>query len=509
MKSSKFLTITSVLLCIIMLFTSCSSVGSIKDILNENYDGDNYEYKKATALSEFNGAEFQSSSAELVVFQKNNNGKTEYIVYNIDQQKKVWSQTESSSVSLYIELSYLYVDDEYISYFTVYETTTKKGSTQTETMLFTASGSEVASVDSQSTPVVVCDLIYFGGKMYRVSSNGNIEFAFDYSPLAKIPSVVMKYKDIYYAEDDGLIETYNSNLEPLAKYSITESASGYELVVLKNGNILIQSHIRADSMSDDYTVLVNGVKYDIVTKIINAKNGKEKNVKCDYIIEYALDSIGSLDFEESHGLAQIYTINDKRIDTEKTVCINNRGKAKELGSIDDDKIVSQDHFAENRWILYTESEREYLVDEKCNVIGDVTNANTNGEFFICENKIYDKDLEEIYDLTEKKQSIYGTVGNSLLLQGEDGEVTLLTQNGTKELIAKDSEKSLISCLNNCIIIENYDTSSVEIYSHLGKLISEVEDVYSRAYTVSSCDGSLLLYFNSDRDFSKVYYLLSK
>ena len=244
-------------------------------------------------------------------------------------------------------------------------------------------------------------------------------------------------------------------------------------------------------------------------QIQKAKNGKEKNVKCDYMIESALETIGQLVFEESHGLAQIYTINDKRIDTGKVVCINNRGKAKELGSIGDDKIASPIYFAENRWILYTESGCKYLVDEKCNVIGDVTNASTNGEFFICENKIYDKDLEEIYDLTEKKHSIHGTVGSSLLLQGENGEVTLLTQNGTKELITKNSDKSLISYLNNFIIIENDYTSSVEIYNYLGKLISEVEDVHSWAYIVSSCDGSLLLYFYSEHDYSTVYYLLSK
>lgn len=512
MKSSKFLTFTSLLLCIMILFTSCSSVGNISRLLIDDYEEESSKpYVSGAEVTNLNDASYSNSRGNLVLFTKYATDGREYFVYNLDTHQIIWSQSESSHLSLSVSFYSAYVDYHSVAFFTVHETVTEAESECTTT-LYSADGSKISSVDSSYSPTCVEDLIYFDGKMYRVYGNGKISSAFDYSPLARIPSINSKHKDIYYQLNDDMIQTYDSKLKPLAKYRIPE-CSNCEFVLLGDGNVLVQYIYEADPMSNDYTVIIEGEKYDVITKIINAKNGNEKTVKCNYIIRYAninYDYAG-IDSEKTPVIGGVYVIEDRRIAEEKVVTIDNSGKASALGSLDNDRITSLSFFAKNRWIIDTESGSKYLVDQKCEIIGEVTKADRYGEFFVSDGKIYDADLKEVYDLASKKQSINKSIGASILLNGEDGEVTLLTKKGATELIAKDSDKYLVtaSAYDGYIIVRNDDTSTFEIYSILGSMICEVKNVHSTVNFIHSTNNSLLLQFRNKSDSSLVYYVLSK
>ena len=508
MKRSKLLVLTALLLSTLMILTSCSLFSpSLKKVLVDDAapKGADKVYNVAEKVADLAGASVSDTDygTGLIVFTKTGVDKelvsaNKYMVYNLKSNSVVWSQTTSEKLSVSVSLDSVTVEDEEIGFFVVTETSRdnedENAKPQITTTLYAANGSSVASANVSVTAETAADLISFNEKVYRADANGSIAFAFDYSSLANFPGVDEKVDDMYYEFDDEFIATYDEELKPVAKYRIPENEGMY-YVILGNGNVLLQYVYEADPYTDDYTVLDEGTKMNVVTQIVNAKKGTAKDVKCDYVFDYMWNLEGNdigMDAEKISVLAYAYLIEDQRIVSSHIVSINNNGKASVAGSICDEEIAEISLIAKNRWIIETISGVEYLVDENAEVIGDVTNANYFGKGFYRNGKIYDLDLNKVYDCTENDQTITGKVGDSLMLQGKDGQVLLYTGNGSPvELIGKDSEAYVKEVGYGVEFVVIRKGENFEFYNEMGNLIGTVKEVESSISSVCPLKDAVL------------------
>ena len=511
MKRSKLLVLTSLILAMLMLFSACGKSENLlgKILVDDTaYTDSTPAYTVGEKISDLSGATVDSSLGELILLKKDvadEAGKTKYMVYNLDKNSIVWSETQTAKLGLSVTLDTLYIEDETVSYFTVQATTLDPEDSavkpSTTTTLYTASAEQLATVEAAVSVEEIGDLLYFDGKCYRASKDGSIAYAFDYSTLAKIPDVE-KYNGIYYEVEDEYVVTYNDKLEFLAKYRlpvhIEDDGEVTCMVPLENGNIFLQYIYKADPYADEYTFITEGTKYILVTQLVNVKKGTAKEIDCEYVFEGAYNLILSAENAKKEGIdtkqmpvyGSAYLIEDQRLSVVCCVTVDNKGKITEIGTVNGDPISYFTLFTDNRWIVHTDGYR-YLVDEDGKVIGDVTEASRFGRFFYKDGKIYDATLSVIYDYRTNKQTVKRTVGDSLLMADTNGRILLYTGSGDPTvLIDKDSEKTYVEGYGRYVVVK--DGEKLEIYNELGVLLGTVNDVNGSVSAVTSTDGAVLL-----------------
>ncbi len=517
MKRSKLLVLTSLVLTLLMLFSACGKSENMlgKILIDETtYTDSTSAYTVGEKIADLSGATVDSYRGELVLLKKDiadEVGKTKYMVYNISTNSIVWSETQTPTLGLSVTLDYLSPSSDPVSYFVVQATTLNpddvNAPVEIDTTLYSATAEKLATVDGVADVVEIEDLIYFDGKCYRASKEGSIAYAFDYSTLAKLPGNVAKYNDVYYEWDGEAVTTYDKDFQFIAKYRlpihVEDDGELLGMVVLENGNLFLQYAYEADPYTDEYTYIAEGVKYILVTQIVDTEKGTSKEIKCEYVVEGAINML-QWDGEEVKGIdtktvpvyGGAYLIENKRLSAYRCVIINNKGKITEIGEINGDQIESFSLFADNCWIVSTEG-GEYLVDADGKVIGDVTEAETFGKFLYKDGKIYDAALNVIYDYRTNKQTIKSVVGDSLLLEDEEDRLLLYTGSGDPVvLIDKDSEKTLVGVpgpLDYYRFVLLKDGEKLEVYNELGVLVGTVNDVNSgRINMVTSTDDAIFL-----------------
>lgn len=539
MKRSKLLVLTTVVLAMLMLFTACGKSGDnrLKDILLDDatYTDSAPSYTLSEKVSDLTDASVASQSGELVCFTKSDADdytKTKYFVYNVATGSIVWSDTQTATYAVDVDLNrvdcYAYTENE-CSYFVVTTVTTSETEgvkPVTATTLYTNAGEKVVTVDRAVSADNVSDLIYVDGKMYHVAEDGKIAYAFDYSPLADIPSIETKYNDQYYELDEEFVAVYDNELKFVSKYRLPvhleDDGEVTAFVMLENGNMFLQYMYVADTYSDDYDLIMDEdgkqVKYMVATQLINVKKGTAKEIDCEYVFEYAMNMIESADEVKEAGIdaekipvyGVAYLIENKRLADERALIVENSGKCKELGTLNGDQIQGFSLLADGCWMVSTQG-GEYLVDKDGKIIGDVSNASTFGKFLYADGKIYDAGLNMIYDYGKSDMTIKRSIGDSLLMEDADGQLLLYTGSGDPiTLIDKDSEKTFVTTSNSWegagyIVLKSGE--QYEIYNDVGTKLGTVNDVTGSISSVVSTEKALLVRMQST-DGEAVYYRFS-
>ena len=512
MKRSKLLVLTSLILTVLMLFSACGKSGNLlgKILVDDtSYTDSTPSYTVGEKIADLSGAIVDSNRGALVLLKKDiadEVGKTKYMVYNIETNSIVWSETQTPKLGLNVTLDTLYVSGETVSYFTVQATTLNPEDATVKpsitTTLYSATATQLASVEGVADVKEIEDLLYFDGKCYRTAEDGSIAYAFDYSTLARIPDIYEKYNDVYYELDEEYVATYDGNLTFIAKYRlpvhIEDDGEVTCLVPLENGNVLLQYGYEADPYADEYTFISEGVKYILVTQIVNVEKGTAKEIKCEYLIEDAYNMIQweeeetGIDTKKMPVYGEAYLIENQRLSAYRCVTINNKGKITEIGTINGDQIENFYLFSDNRWVVSTEN-GEYLVDEEGKVVGDISEASIFGRFFYKDGKIYDATLTAIYDYRTNKQTVKSVVGDSLLMEDTDGRLLLYTGSGDPVvLIDKDSQKTYVDSYSYYRYVILKDGEKLEVYNEQGVLLGTVNDVDGYVSVVASTDNAVLL-----------------
>ena len=496
MKHSKLLILTAAVLAMLMLFSACGSQAiSVKNVLNarKEFTDTAPSYTKGEKISDLSGASSNGYDHPLVYFTKQDAEeatKVKHMVYNIDTNSIVWSETASATFKIAVSINNVYLEESHktVGYFIVMTEKTSNDKPEITTTLYSQTAEKVASASYKISAQDAADLLLFDEKCYRVAADGSITYAFVYPALADFPNVETKYKDLYYGFGD-YITVYNETLEIVSRYMLPTYTEDYVYVILKNGNVFLQYAYAADEHSTDYTILEDGEKIMIASEIVNAKNGTAKKVKTDYIVDYAINLTQMGIYAAEAGFntkklavaAHVYRIVDQRIATDECFAsIDKNGKISEISWSNNEQILALYRHSEKRWVVETYN-HSYLINDKGKMIGDVSNAISFGKHFYASGKIYDDSLTMVYDFRSNDLSVKETIGNSLLLEDQDGALLLFTGGSEPTtLIPKDSNKTYISssadyCFDNGFIIVQND-KLCEIYNDQGTLLYSVNDI---------------------------------
>ena len=122
---------------------------------------------------------------------------------------------------------------------------------------------------------------------------------------------------------------------------------------------------------------------------------------------------------------------------------------------------------------------EYLINGKGEILGNISNAtDISVGYMRCDGKIYDYDMNVLYDYRAAKLSYEDWVGGSLIFENEDDEVLLYTGgNSTTTIVGKDSDLSLYYVASNYYVIKDMSAEDVvkyHFYNEKGTLLVTVE-----------------------------------
>lgn len=541
----KLLVLVAMLLCVVTVLASCASSMKFEKVVGDGTYNDENPTLTAVAKLDLKGTPDLSESAGDLVLFVDYNAETElstYTVYNLATNATVWTGTESKTESgeNSTEVNY------YVNLMEQWDTVLVVVSTVTITRtaddvdyaydykLLTSTGAEIVSVtDVQdkalAEPWFVEDLICIDGKVYRIADDGTVAHAFDWSELRGEPDEdIGKVGDFYLGEmDDMGIAIYDASLNLITTYYVPSYAVGNtDAHVLSNGNILVQYSVAQDIMAEDYDYIEDMTKYNLCSLLINAETGKVKELKLDYVIDevwaYEADDEDWYFNEKIENVAWVNYIVDQRIDyrnaATKMVSLTNKGK---VAGVIDNLIPNMGndelwHVATNRWVAENMVGQLFLLNEKGEILGEVTGIdNGNANFFTLNGKIYDWDLNVKLNLVEQKADDYEIMAHSVLFENEDGEWKLYINGEVKTLIDKataEAGKRELIILSDAlyVIIDTATEGTVkyEIYNDAGTLLTTVDNATLDLgapiiYTADSNNAVLIV--GTDAELKTVYY----
>ncbi len=562
----KLLVLTAMMLCVVMALSSCSLF--TRTIKFKNFVDQDYEVEIHPTPTSFKKLDFGGSTpkeddnydrtryySDMVILSASNistGARTTTTVYNMATDKVIWSGTnsitEAGDERIYVShdarSEVFYIDGEYVALAIVEtETETQKGYQVTKTVydvaVFAENGEKVVELKDVNESAVNnsiwarADLFSIQNKVYRVLKDGSVEFAFDWIDTNEKPGALEKAGDFYVHVAGSKVLIYDSSLNLTATYVAPTYAGenyiemGFHAYVLANGNVLVQYNVLQDAMAKKYTYLSDGEKYNLYSFLIEAKNGKVKELDLNYRIGTLMNGY----IAEEHGIGEkvenvafAYPIKDQRIDRSelaaKVLSIKNNGRVAGVLEVPVQGAVLNDGYGfwgigDNRWEFTTLDERKVIVDETGAIIGEGFNISTRGtRYFVVNDRIYDWSLDIRYDLTEENDSLLHVMSHSVLFKTQKGETKLYANGEVKTVISeaesKENKRTLRTLCGGAYMIIDVTSleTKYEIYNDLGELLGTITDNVSvpELYKVTE-DGIILLSAKMMNNTTTNYYRL--
>jgi hypothetical protein len=136
--------------------------------------------------------------------------------------------------------------------------------------------------------------------------------------------------------------------------------------------------------------------------------------------------------------------------------------------------------ADNRWLIGDAEGREFIVDEKGKVIGEVTNANHRDTYLYASGKMYNYDLDIIYDYAKDNLVIEYALDECVLFRNIDNEIICYSSTGSNTIVKKDSKREVFDVENDYFIIKDTtatDKVTYEFYNAKGDMITTINTNY--------------------------------
>jgi hypothetical protein len=409
----------------------------------EGYYNTNYEENAAEALSAAVKANdltdmerYQYQTGYNLVAYSNNwaeAGEKKYAVINTDTGAIVYSLIKENTVAsenvepakIIKTATITYVNGYAFILETAVDSTDEFSKTYTYT-LYTALGAKVASVTSKQSSSeypqwLTNNLFKFDGKVYEMDEDV-VTYRFDAGfkniPYCDYTTEKYNYRINY---ENYSIYVYDKEYNYITSYVNREEIIDFNAFVLNDGNLFIQyskalmeDAVEYDFMQtayDRYSDSYSMNKYALYTEIYNVETKTATAIDCDYIVNEIFNEYmdkeaftevfvsGKLD-----NVAFIHKIENKEI-ISKTIYADIRSTDLQILGYLGNEIADQSGLAsliaDNRFVVYNESGKKYLINEKAELIGEVTGANwdNNLMMFINGRKAYDTDLKVAIDMS--------------------------------------------------------------------------------------------------------------
>ena len=526
----KIITFSSLILCLVMIFTSCSM-----DMSADKFYKD-YEYKdeyplirSGNSISNLNYLNHKSDSYEFIVFTTDStysetkfyNAEKDSMVLTIETKDLVlytFKNIHSSTIIFTIEKDEQY--DETVYTFNVYGN----------------NGSKAASKEISYDPIdfsfddfitTSSDLFTFNDRIYRVDENGGVLLLIDNPFFGKLPTDLVKTTEYYYQFADDSATVYDHSLNQVLHWTIPyDSYNDANIFLLSKEKVLVQIDDILPETEKEYDFVDStGKKHALTSIVIDVKSGNEKKVSLDFIISeiwYTSNVVSSEQVEinipeKIENLAEIHYIKDHKLYESDSTYASLSGSN---GFVKFEIIPEFDSLptpvAKDRYVYYSNNGNIYLLDEEFSVIskinGLVGNADKSSEsYMLIDDKIYNYSLNEVYDLSVNDEKLVNLMAHSFITSREEySEVryTLHKADGTTQSI-----ENYYTSNSQFYVTRDMDrwdsTYRYDFYNENGETITYINDVSGTYSTLYTADDYSFYIIAVEINGEERYYKLTK
>ena len=484
----RILALVSLILCMTLVLASCSLTAmNFKKLYKD------YEYEAPTSYTTASQIADLSDTTEYTAAYDGYISTHIRAFLTSDEKTVKFYNTRTGAVVLTTELANTTAkifDVLDIPFIKVTEIKTENEITTTYVRIYDQGGMLIADAKTNGASSishnVQADFFKFDGVLYKVNEDGTTTKLAD-NYFAYLPELDGRTENFYFYVDypeDGEpnLSVYDLDLNCVFYWEVPfEDYDDVNIYLVGDGAFIAQVTEELPEDAKDYDYVDGGVKYKLTSYILDAEKGKAKETKLDFeidyvdIMDYSYDSYAyNYESEYSEKLtnwAEVYYINDKKLDARGTdVMLKPNGDVIEI-TPEFENVPEA--WAENRWVEWRDNGERYLIDEKGDIIGNVTGANgANAAFIRAGEKLLDFDLELVYDAKANGKKIHTMLQTSVILVDE-----------TPDSSGKTSY-DLYKADGTLTKIENYDNSYYRYY--------RTKDSTTSTYTYYSETGAVLL-----------------
>ena len=283
MKKTKFFSALTLVLMLLLTFSSCGT-GAFLENINFDYKS-TPAYSGAVEVTNISGLAANHGNTLVYLYDTTGSGNTVHKIYNIDSANVVYTQelgaVDSRSLNVNIE-SFGEQDLFTVKVHNNYEFESIS--------LYDQNGTLIATSQKDTTPENICnELIVFDNAVYTLGKNGFEKTADLDGTLKRLPTssgvdTLHVSKKYVYAVDDDEVTVYTQKGEFKYGYTAPSYAEDTYISVIDNGKIAVQYKKELPDQSTKFDLIKNDVKYDLVTLIIDPANGKVKSKNVDFLI---------------------------------------------------------------------------------------------------------------------------------------------------------------------------------------------------------------------------------
>ena len=543
----RILSLLLTLLMLTALFASCGTQNPTPAEFYSNY-GNESDYilntaEALTALSPKNcGSTLGIQSDTIIPFEYVSSNEIAVDIYNLEQNKIVHSFTYAKGGFYLMEKVSVFGNE----CFTIIQgkVDSKEGRS---TSLYTQNGELIAKaegvhvydaydylpyfVSAQDTVGidVIMNLIRFDNTVYQISEDGSVKELIAKSSFASFIPRFDFYNGEYYIDytqdDTPEFVVYDNSLEVVFHWKYDRMLSGnydHNLFILNDGPAVFQLNEALPDDAKKYDILINGTKHNLTALLINPKNGSEKNLQPDFIIESTLplDEYNgeSNTLRKQNGISEKYEniafvryIKDGTLSTTARVALTNQCKLQcelftDLPLIDSDVTpISDDLFVYTTvtgTAVFINGKGEKIVEMHAAVHFDMKH---NRRYIVIDNCIYDHSFNTVYDFGADGYTLYKLMSEGMILS-KDGDY-YFCKDTTTSLIVTDEDINRYLYTAHPDYYAVYDSMAYECtyFNARGEKLFSLD---SRVSIRNNAKG-YLLFEGHDQKGNFLYYRVSK
>lgn len=230
------------------------------------------------------------------------------------------------------------------------------------------------------------------------------------------------YNGLYYYCSESRVLVFNDKGFPVYSYMLPSYAQNAHIYVLSGGNIFIQySYTAAEGEEYDYSL--DGQKMKLVSLLANLKKNTETTPQIRFLVDEVANPFTDPDFHMTYtdmvsNVAKVREISNKRLDQNLPArFVSLSDNLIEVFGLNDviNGALDITRLSYDRYLASTLA-GDFLVSGHGALIGQLNNTRLITENFIfASGCIYDHDLNQLLNLTGEGFTMYGRVGDNIVL----------------------------------------------------------------------------------------------
>lgn len=538
MKKFKLLAFVALALVAVFALSSCGTVSNFNKVFNEEYDLSIDPYKTATKISDVKDFGVANANEHFVVFTKaDDDGNVETSVYSLLTNQVI--KTVESDEDVVYTVDFL----DYGMPICVITSTTivdadeddkdeKKVEEPVVTrMYYDAKGTQILSVKADAEagepkPLYGSDYVIINAGVYEIDyKTGSVTFVKNVPAYVSTDGLYGFNGEHFYAVNDTTIIIYDADFAPVSAWTAPSYVEDYAPFILNDGNVLIQYRVELAEDAKFYDILEDGVKYNLVTKVLTLK-GKEKTLPLNYVIveltpncHYYDETADENEYTDKfENIAVIAKIENHMVDDDDAnldiVFLNNSGViGQSLKVVEGQYPELPEMIGEDLYLVETVY-GDAMINGKGEIKFQITNSEVEiyGEYILATNAIYDLSFTKIYDLGASDAEIMDMFGGHIFVKEgteDDYKIIVFGKNGSqKTVFTYDEDEDIYFTLVYGIgyAIYEYDDEEVE-YDYYAVDGTKLLTTTSEAHRVASGNDTVILSVLDDEEV--IYYVIKK